>query len=663
MIKYDDTVSSQTTGQPIYGAQVTVLNAQGLQATIYSDEAGTIPLSQPILTDQSGYFSFYIDDGRYNVVVMAGQAEIARTNITMVDTLGIKQRALLVPVNEDGGTIAPADARKGMVLAFDAATGAPSAVQPNAFAGPPGGSDSAFLTLADLKGSDPIKQPLPRLRTGGTVVNYAYVAGDFTGRADDVNVVKLDAVPLATGALVRQTAASVSYDARSVQEKIAETPSVADTRFAGGAKGDVTTNNVDALTAALQPANAGYKTIPAGIYSSATVTQTLAPGAPHHLDGDGPGVSVIRKLANDAAIALDLAGTPQNLDNHTVISNLSFDNGFRGLNGTGLRLTNTAREVFQNVVFDGLSAGFYARGALLLTNIAVTFRNCNKGYTQERGPGFSSGGSTAYVYPNMNKFIGGTALGCPGTGFDINHASGFGLIGTNVEGCGTSGDLNTGGLIIRPTIAAETGFGTMEISGHFERNAGFGGITGGPLTGLILHIRDSDFIANEAARDIDVSGAWSIGLTSNQGNGVTKISARMSYVWGGLYNTLIDTSPDFVHHTETADGKRVMWMSEFRLCHDPAAPLNADLQFLRGDQVTGSAADRDTSYVFKRGAAPVRFSAGSAVKIAYSTVGVGFNGNNPIAPATIANPTDAASTQAAVVALLNHLRNRGDLMP
>lgn len=533
--------------------------------------------------------------------------------------------------------------------------------------GPTGPANSTFLTRAALKAAPVTNrvynfEPENGADDGLLEGKFGYRAGPFAS-ADEINVVKLDAVPLTTGALVRQAAAGISYDARSVQEKIAETPSVADTRFAGGAKGDVTTNNVNALTAALQPANAGYKTIPAGIYSSATVTQTLTPGAPHHLDGDGPGVSVLRKLANDAAIVLDLAGSPTNLDNYTYLSNLSFDNGSRGLSGTGLRLTDTAREVLQNVVFDGLAAGFYARGALLLTNIAVTFRGCGKGYTQERGPAFTSGGSTGYIYPNMTKFYGGTALGCTGTGFDINHASGFGLIGVNVEGNGTTGDTTTGGLLIRPQIAAETGFGTMEISGHFERNKGFGAIMGGPLTGLILHIRDSDFVANEAAQDINISGAWSIGLTSNQGNGVTKISARMSYVMGGLYNTLIDTSPDFVHHTETADGKRVMWMSEFRLCHDPAAPLNADLQFLRGDQVTGSAADRDTSYVFKRGAAPVRFSAGSAVKIAYSTVGIGFNGNNPIAPATIANPTDAASTQAAVVALLNYLRNRGDLMP
>lgn len=207
MIKYDDTVSSQTTGQPIYGAQVTVLNAQGLQATIYSDEAGTIPLSQPILTDQSGYFSFYIDDGRYNVVVMAGQAEIARTNITMVDTLTLKDRALLVPQNEDAGTLPPAGDRAGLLLGF-AANGAPTALAPNSFEGPTGPANSTYTSLAALKAapitnSSYIFAPPNGSDGGATAGTFVFQAGDFTGRSD---VVKLDSTPLNQGALVRPPA-------------------------------------------------------------------------------------------------------------------------------------------------------------------------------------------------------------------------------------------------------------------------------------------------------------------------------------------------------------------------------------------------------------------------------------------------------------------------
>lgn len=163
MLKYDNTVSSTATGQPIYGAQVAVYevdanNNNGAQAAIYADEAGTMPLSQPILTDQAGYFAFYIGDGKYNISVMTGTVEISRTNITMVDSLQLKQRALLVPVNEDSGTLPPAGARAGMLLGFDPADGSPTALAPNSFPGPTGPADNTYTSYAAMQASDPTRK-------------------------------------------------------------------------------------------------------------------------------------------------------------------------------------------------------------------------------------------------------------------------------------------------------------------------------------------------------------------------------------------------------------------------------------------------------------------------------------------------------------------------
>lgn len=87
----------------------------------------------------------------------------------------------------------------------------------------------AKASLAALKAT-PISENAPTLVTADGLINYAYVAGNFTGQADDAAIVKLDAVPLTTGALVRQTAASISHQ---------------DTRFAGFA----TTPTLDALKA------------------------------------------------------------------------------------------------------------------------------------------------------------------------------------------------------------------------------------------------------------------------------------------------------------------------------------------------------------------------------------------------------------------------------
>jgi len=163
LLKYDNTVSSTATGQPIYGAQVSVYEIDangnnGAAASLYADEAGTTPLSQPLLTDQAGYFAFYIGDGRYNISVMTGPVEISRTNITMVDSFQLKQRALLVPVNEDSGVLPGADARKGMLLGFDQQSGAPTAIEPDELAGPPGPADNTYTSYAAMQASDPTRK-------------------------------------------------------------------------------------------------------------------------------------------------------------------------------------------------------------------------------------------------------------------------------------------------------------------------------------------------------------------------------------------------------------------------------------------------------------------------------------------------------------------------
>lgn len=227
MLKYDNTVSSQVDGKPIYGAQVTVYTADTNTpslATIFADEAGTTPLSQPILTDQLGYFAFYIGDGKYNIRVMTGAVEISRTNITMVDTLQLKQRALIVPVNEDGGTLPPANQRQGKLLGFDTG-GNPTMAVPNSFAGPTGPANSTYTTLAGLKAAavsnaSYIFAPPSGSDGGAAAGTFLYQTAGAPYTADGVNVIKLDAVPLTTGALVRQGADGIAKTDSPYRENV-----------------------------------------------------------------------------------------------------------------------------------------------------------------------------------------------------------------------------------------------------------------------------------------------------------------------------------------------------------------------------------------------------------------------------------------------------------
>jgi len=211
LLKYDNTVSSTATGQPIYGAQVSVYEIDangnnGATASLYADEAGTTPLSQPLLTDQAGYFAFYIGDGKYNISVMTGPVEISRTNITMVDSLQLKQRALLVPINEDSGVLPGADARKGMLLAFDRQSGAPTAVEPDTLAGPTGPANSTYTSIESLRAAPATNQSYI-LTTPAGPRTYNFVQGDFSALIMPstfmvYDFVALNSVPASQGALV-----------------------------------------------------------------------------------------------------------------------------------------------------------------------------------------------------------------------------------------------------------------------------------------------------------------------------------------------------------------------------------------------------------------------------------------------------------------------------
>lgn len=65
-------IKSSTTGSVIAGSGLSVeirLKSTGLPASIFSDSAGTIPITNPITADDSGTFSFYAADGRYQAVI------------------------------------------------------------------------------------------------------------------------------------------------------------------------------------------------------------------------------------------------------------------------------------------------------------------------------------------------------------------------------------------------------------------------------------------------------------------------------------------------------------------------------------------------------------------------------------------------------------------
>lgn len=62
------TITSNTTGLPVSGAQVTIRNeSDNSLASLWSDRAGTNPTGNPVTTDSNGFFRAYTNPGRYRI--------------------------------------------------------------------------------------------------------------------------------------------------------------------------------------------------------------------------------------------------------------------------------------------------------------------------------------------------------------------------------------------------------------------------------------------------------------------------------------------------------------------------------------------------------------------------------------------------------------------
>jgi hypothetical protein len=72
MQKYQNNVTTNR-GVAVARTLVRVENLDGTLATVYSDNGVTIT-SNPMLTNENGYFEFYADTGRYNILISGGEA-------------------------------------------------------------------------------------------------------------------------------------------------------------------------------------------------------------------------------------------------------------------------------------------------------------------------------------------------------------------------------------------------------------------------------------------------------------------------------------------------------------------------------------------------------------------------------------------------------------
>lgn len=335
-----------TSGDALIGYFWRALNGETVQ-DIYADENSTPIVSVSgkdnlAKTDSDGNVSFYITPGTYNIEIYGpdGTSFYKRVpNVAMTSTQG--------PVGPKGD---------------------------------PGAAGNVASTLAELKAA---------LTTNDTMIydhaTFKWTTGDYTGQADDVNIIQSDLAAISTGAWVRQSAASIqAADGNTVQENLDHGGYLSYTGLQGTRTTDFwiknqgldlsadtrvdtsgATDSYAGLAAGLTAAAASYARLPKGNYKLGT--GLVWPSEGLVLEGQGYDSALIVDADNLVILtAAALAGKLE-LNNLRLVGDKTATSSADGI---GLKITDVDDISLDQIWYEG-----FGNAGLFLQNAGLTSSN------------------------------------------------------------------------------------------------------------------------------------------------------------------------------------------------------------------------------------------------------------------------------------------------
>jgi len=341
----------------------------------------------------------------------------------------------------------------------------------------------------------------------------------------------------------------IGFDNTNVYDKL-KGVSVSVKEF--GAVGDGATDDTVSIQAALDAVklSGANLRIPAGTYlvNAAGLNFSFNAGSllsKLRIGGDGPRATILKPTAGSAPHPIiNLSATAVPTEANVAISDLSIDGGASANNYVGIRLTGIADFSLERVIIENCVTGVDILGSLIgSVNNCTINRNSTGIAINKSGTIYANAITIRDSRVNLN------------TAFAIDLVAGslLRVRDCDIEGNGATGNTATGGIIVRSTSSGEFNYCLVVIDGTWlEGNLGRG-IQTENVSNLLLAIRGTQVLAQEAGRSIYVAGALAVSLYDcmlpSPGDTADITCTRLSTHGGVIYSLVGTRLYEFVENT------------------------------------------------------------------------------------------------------------------